>query len=48
VVVKQPRVEHKVRIQDFEEWLNGHARSPADMSLKNRLRELLGKPDGKA
>jgi hypothetical protein len=48
VVVKQPRVEHKVRIQDFEEWLDSHARSPADMSLKNRLRELLGRPDGKA
>ena len=48
VVVKQPRVEHKVRIQDFEEWLDGQARSPADMSLKNRLRELLGRPDGKA
>ena len=48
VVIKQPRVEHKVRIQDFEEWLDGHARSPADMSLKNRLRELLGRPDGKA
>jgi hypothetical protein len=37
-----------VRIQNFEKWLDGHARSPADMTLKNRLRELLGNPDGKA
>src|SRR6202044_3671575 len=41
VVVKQPRVEHKVRIQDFEEWLDSHARSPADMRLQNGLRELV-------
>jgi hypothetical protein len=32
----------------WEEGLDGHARSPAGMTLKNRLRELLGKPGGKA
>ena len=48
VVVRQPRVEHKVRVQDFEQWLEGHPRSPAEMSLKNRLREIMGKPNGKA
>jgi hypothetical protein len=35
-------------MQDFERWLEGHARSPAEMTLKNRLRELLGSPNGKA
>jgi hypothetical protein len=24
VVVTQPRVEHKIRVQDFEQWLEGH------------------------
>ena len=48
VVVRQPRVEHKVRVQDFEQWLEGHPRSPAEMTLKNRLREIIGRPDGKA
>ena len=47
VVVRQPRVEHKVRVQDFEQWLEGHSRSPAEMTLKNRLREIMGKPSGK-
>ena len=48
IVVRQPRVEHKVRVQDFEQWLKGHPRSPAEMTLKNRMREIMGKPDGKA
>jgi len=43
VVVKQPEVEHTVRVRDFENWLESAGRSPAEMSLKTRLRELLGK-----
>ena len=42
VAVKQPEVEHKVRIRDFEAWLESTGRNPAEMSLKTRLRELLG------
>ncbi len=42
VRIKQPEVEHQVLIKDFEQWLNSHPKSPADMSLKSRLRELLG------
>ena len=41
VVVRQPEVEHKVRIRDFERWLESEGRTPAEMSLKSRLRELL-------
>jgi hypothetical protein len=41
VRVKQPEIEHQVRIKDFEQWLNSSAKSPADMILKSRLRELL-------
>jgi hypothetical protein len=43
VVVKQPEVEHTVRIRDFESWLESTARSPAEISLKTRLRQLLKK-----
>jgi len=41
VVVKQPEVEHKVRMRDFEAWLDSNGRSPAEMALKSQLRELL-------
>lgn len=41
VAVSYPEVEHKVRIQDFERWLESQGRTPAEMSLKARLRELL-------
>ena len=43
VVVKQPELEHIVRMRDFEVWLRSAARSPAEMSLKTRLRELWGR-----
>jgi hypothetical protein len=42
VKVKHPETEHTVRVQDFERWLEATPRSPAEMVLKNRLRELLG------
>jgi hypothetical protein len=41
VKVKYPETEHTVRVQDFERWLEASPRSPAEMILKNRLRELL-------
>ena len=41
VKAKHPEIEHTVRVQDFERWLQTAARSPAEMVLKNRLRELL-------
>ena len=43
VKVKSPETEHTVRVQDFERWLEASPRSPAEMILKNRLRELLAK-----
>jgi hypothetical protein len=39
VVVKQPEVEHTVRLRDFEAWLESNGRSPAEMALKSRLRK---------
>ena len=44
VVVRQPEIEHRVHLRDFERWLESQGRSPAEVSLKNRLRELL-QPD---
>jgi hypothetical protein len=43
VTVKHPEVEPTVRVQDFERWLEANPRAPAEMILKNRLRELPGK-----
>ena len=46
VVVKQPDLEHKVRMvrmRDFEAWLESNGRSPAEMILKSRLRQLFGR-----
>jgi hypothetical protein len=43
VKVKSPEIEHTIRVQDFERWLEASPRSPAEMILKNRLRELLAK-----
>jgi hypothetical protein len=43
VVVRNPEVQHKVRIQDFERWLESQGRTPAEVSLKSRLRQLLGR-----
>jgi hypothetical protein len=37
VIVKQPEVEHTVRVRDFENWLESAGRSPAEMSLKTGL-----------
>ncbi|MBV8358566.1 MAG: hypothetical protein JO189_11600 [Deltaproteobacteria bacterium] len=34
--------EHMISVRDFECWLEANPRSPAEMVLKNRLRELLG------
>ena len=44
VTLKQPEVRHTVRVKDFEAWLESGGRSPAEMSLKGRLRQLLRRP----
>lgn len=41
IAVKEPQVEHKVRIRDFESWLASNGKSPAEQALKSALRELL-------
>jgi len=43
VTINQPQVEHRVRIKDFENWLDSTGRSPAEMALKSRLRDIIGR-----
>jgi hypothetical protein len=40
IAVKEPEVEHRVRIRDFENWLASNAKSPAEQALKSELRDL--------
>ena len=47
VVVRQPAVEHKVRVREFEQWLESQGRTPAEMGLKRRVRDLVKRPSGK-
>ena len=42
VKVRHPDVTHVVKIQDFENWPNRGGKSPADIVLKTRLRQMLG------
>jgi hypothetical protein len=41
IAVKEPEVEHKVRIRDFENWLTSNGKSPAEQALNNDLLDLL-------
>jgi hypothetical protein len=40
IAVKEPEVEHKVRIRDFQTWLASNGKSPAEQALKSDLRAL--------
>ncbi len=42
VSIRQPEVEHRVRIKDFRNWLESAGRNPAEMALKSRLRDIIG------
>jgi hypothetical protein len=42
VMVKSAEVEHRVRIKDFQTWLKSAPKSPKEMALKRRLRDILG------
>jgi hypothetical protein len=36
VLVRQPEVEHKVRMRDFDAWLESTAPSPAESRFRSR------------
>lgn len=41
VAVKHPEVTHCVRLANFENWLRGSGKTPAEQALKVELRALL-------
>lgn len=41
VKVTPAAIEHRVKISDFEAWLESSGKSPAEMSLKSRLRDIV-------
>ena len=41
IAVREPEVEHTVRVRDFENWLASNGKSPAEQALKSDLRDLL-------
>jgi hypothetical protein len=43
VLVQQPPVKHEVRMKDFLSWLRRQGRSPAEVTLKQKLEKILGK-----
>jgi hypothetical protein len=47
IAVKEPEVEHKVRIRDFENWLASNGKSPAEQALKTDLRALCNEIEAK-
>jgi hypothetical protein len=44
---KDPEVEHRVRIKDFENWLAANGKSPAEQALKTDLRALFNRIETK-
>jgi hypothetical protein len=42
VAVKAPATTHEVSVGKLQDWLSGGAKSPKELLLKNRLRELVG------
>jgi hypothetical protein len=41
IEVKAPAVTHSVKLNRVQAWVNGVAKSPADKTLKDRLKDLL-------
>jgi hypothetical protein len=40
VRVKQPAVEHRVRMKDFRRWLESEGKTPAECTRKRKLMAL--------
>ncbi len=48
ITVKKPEVEHRVRLADFERWLQAQGKSPAEEALKTELRGQVSKNAGES
>lgn len=43
VLVQQPPIRHEIKMKDFVSWLGRQGRSPAEVTLKQKLERILGK-----
>ena len=43
VLVQQPPVKHEVKMRDFVSWLGRQGRSPAEVTLKQKLERILSR-----
>ena len=41
--IRQSEIKHRIGIRNFENWLKTAGKSPADMALKSRLRDIVSK-----
>jgi hypothetical protein len=39
---EKPEVRHQVRTKDFRRWLDGRSTTPAQITARGRVREILG------
>jgi|SRR5271163_3331229 len=46
VSINQPQVEHRVRIKDFENWLELAGKNPARDGAQEPLRDIIGRSGG--
>src|SRR5438270_5119496 len=42
VALKTPTTRHQLSVGKLQDWLNGEARSPKELVLKSRLKEIIG------
>jgi hypothetical protein len=41
-VPEKPEVKHHVHMKDFRQWLDGRGTTPAQITARDRVREILG------
>jgi hypothetical protein len=47
VLVQQPPIKHEVKMKDFLSWLGRQGRSPAEVTLKQKLERILSKSNSR-
>ena len=48
VLVHQPPIKHEVKMKDFISWLGRQGRSPAEVTLKQKLERILSRTNATA
>ena len=47
VLVQQPPIRHELKMKDFVSWLGRQGRSPAEVTLKQKLERILSRNDAR-